>query len=195
MQTEEEGSAISCAGGEDGFGAVGKEVGEVAGLVDKGVALPEVKRAVSGGAGSVGEVVDPAHAVAKELVIAALEGAGAGESAEVPLADEAGVIPGGSEQGGESGMGRRNSDDGGAGGDGLLEADREAVLIAAGEEGGARGGTDAAVGVGLGETDALGGEPVEVGRLVVAAAREACANEDVDAGALEGVSAMIKGVA
>ena len=67
-------------------------------------------------------------------------------------------------------MGRRNSDDGGAGGDGLLEADREAVLIAAGEEGGARGGTDAAVGVGLGETDALGGEPVEVGRLVVAAA-------------------------
>lgn len=31
--------------------------------------------------------------------------------------------------------------------------------------------------------------------LVVAAAREACANEDVDAGALEGVIAMIKGVA
>lgn len=47
----------------------------------------------------------------------------------------------------------------------------------------------------LGECSAKADSAHEALRLVVAAAREACANEDVDAGALEGVSAMIKGVA
>src|SRR5690606_29896858 len=153
----------------DGF--VAEELGEVAGLLNLRIAVPE---AVAGGfvgqIEAVLKVVDAAFAEAPEMVVAALEGAVIGEMAEVPLAHQGCSITGGAEDGGEGGGGGRQADGGLVGGQGFGEADGEPVLVAAGDEGGAGGGADGGVRVALQEAGAGGGDAVDGGGFVLAAA-------------------------
>src|SRR5213078_2735675 len=93
----------------------------------------------------VREVVDAAAAEAPEMVVAALQGAVVGQRAEMPLADEGRAIARFAQQRGESRMVRRQAGLAGLARDRLFETDGQAVLIAAGDERGARRGADGRV--------------------------------------------------
>ena len=116
------------------------------------------------------EVIEGAAAESPEVIVAALERAEVGQIAEVPFAEQGGAVAGFLEERGQRGMLGRQAQSGVAGAQRLVEADGQAVLIAAGDQRGPRGRAHGRVGVGLQELHALGGEAVDVGRVVIAAA-------------------------
>jgi hypothetical protein len=143
---------------------VAEELGQVAGLADVCGAVPQVRQAIE----FVGEIVDPAAADAPELVEPAPERTVIRQLAEVPLADERGGIAAFAQQRGQGGVLGRQADR--AALQRLLEPDRQAVLVASGQQRDPRRRAHRAVGVGLREAHPLPRKPVDRRGRVFAAA-------------------------
>src|SRR4029453_5599293 len=84
-------------------------------------------------------IVRPAAIVAVEMVVAEIVGTGFRGKGEMPFCDEGGAITGLFEQGGHGGMAGRQGEQVRRDRDRLLEADGQALLVAAGGERGPRG--------------------------------------------------------
>ena len=140
---------------------VAQQVGQIARLMQRRVAIPQVGMIRHG----VGEIIDRAAAEPPEMLISAFERSEARQGPEMPLADEPGFIAGVAQERRKSGVRRRDPDI--AARDRLLETDREAILVAAGDQRRARRRTNRAVGIGLSEPQSFGGQAIDVRRSKV----------------------------
>ena len=153
---------------DEGRGFGGDQVSEVAGVFEELLAVPEVGVEL---AVDVVEVVDVAGEVADEFVEALAGGEIFLGVAEVPFTEEAaGISASFKDFGEEEGIGGEAA---GPFADVDDTIDAVALLVLAGEKGAAGGGADGAIGVGLGEVDAFGGEAVDMGGAEVFGAAEA----------------------
>ena len=165
MQAEQEGLAGLGVAVDHLHGVAAEQVGGVAGLRHRLVVVPEIRGA---GAAGVQVVVDGAAAIAVEMVIAAFQRAEIGQVAEVPLADQGGAVAGLAQQRRQGGVVRWQADAlFRAAGQRFLQPDGQAHLVAAGDDGDARGGADRGIGIGLGEAHAARGDAVDVRGLQI----------------------------
>ena len=159
---------------EDADGAIGDQVGHVAGDLDRPIVLEQIGVHRRVGAGGVLVVVDEAALEPEELVEAMGVRAVLRLPPEMPFPDEGGVVAGAFEQPRQRRRGR---------GEPALRIllrpdaerrlERVALLVAAADQAGARRRAGGAVGVEVGEPDAVPRQAVDVRRLDVRRAVDA----------------------
>jgi hypothetical protein len=110
VQAQQERTAALLPGDVLG-GPLAEQVGVIAGLFHRHLALPEIRLGEESTATPVREVVDGPAEVAEELLVAALFRTEPGQKAEVPLAQQGGRVPGCRQQRRERGMLRRQTED------------------------------------------------------------------------------------
>jgi hypothetical protein len=157
---------------DDADGTVTEECCEVSGFMYEHVFVPKIFVESSC---RVVEVIDRADAESIEVVIAAFERTEIRQRAEVPLADERRSVTCFSEQRRQRRMVGWEADGidaldapGARRGNRFFQANAKPILIASGDERGARCRTDCGIGVALSEADAAGGD---VGRCSVSSDR------------------------
>jgi hypothetical protein len=173
MQAHHEGGARTRVEFDGLHSAIAEQVGHVAVPLDGHFLLMQLVGlgAVASGIGPVVEIVGGAAQDSEEAVVAALERAEIRQEAEMPFADQRGAVACLAKQRRQRGMIGRQADVlRRYGVDRLLQADREAILVAAGDQRGARGRADRGIGVALGEAHSLKREPVDVRGEIVALA-------------------------
>src|SRR5581483_2341171 len=79
---------------DDRYGAIAEKIGQVAGLMDFRVAVPQVFGTGRGNSVLVGEVIERAAAKSPEVIVAALQGSEIGQRAEVPFTEQRGFVAG-----------------------------------------------------------------------------------------------------
>ena len=145
------------------LGARAQKVREVPRLLDRHVVVPEIGLLIGA---RVRVVVDGAAAEPVEMVVAAQKRTEFRQAAEMPFADEGRAIASFPEKRRQRWLLGRQSDDS-RGGQRLLQTDREAVLISAGDQRDAGGRADRRIGVRLQKTHAGRGETIDVRRSKV----------------------------
>ena len=135
MQAQQERFLLIRVSLDFGNGAIAQKIGEVAGLLDGRFTIPQV---VFVARVKVRVIIDRTAADTPETIVAALRRPECREHAQVPLADEGGGVAGGAEKGGQGRVLRRQPDMRFAR-QRFLQPDRQAILIAPGDQRGARG--------------------------------------------------------
>ena len=111
-------------------------------------------------------IVECAATEAVEMVVAAFQGAELGKNAEVPLSDESCTVASLAKQRWQGRMFRRQADFG-ITRQRLFQPYSQAVLVAAGDQSCARGGTNRRVGIGFEEAHARRGDAVDIRRMEI----------------------------
>ena len=178
-------------------GALRQQVGHVAGLVHRDVSLVEVEFA---GGFAMGEVIDRAAQNAVELVEAVPDGAVLGEKAEVPLADQRGLVPSQLKAGCHGGVLGWQADGFVAVTERFHEADGQAGGVPPGHQGDACWGAHGGRGVVAREAESVAGEPVDMGGAIVRPAvaaqvpvAEVVGEDEHDVWAVRSVAGVVAG--
>jgi hypothetical protein len=144
-----------------GNGAVSQQTGEIAGLLDGHVAIPQIRLLIGA---VVRVVVERAAAETVEVLVAASQWTVRRQRTQVPLTDEGRRITRLPEQRGEGRMLGRQPDVTRRRWQRLLETDAQPVLVAAGDQSNACRGADRRIRIRLQQAHAVGRETIDVRR-------------------------------
>ena len=147
-------------------GRLGEELRVIAHACHRHLAVVQIAGHVCAHARLMGEIVQRAPVVAKEVVVPTLERPVVRQGPQVPFADQRRGIAHGLEQGGQRGVRRGQTEVLPGARQRFFQATRQAVLVAPGDQGKAGGRTHGRVGIRLGKAHALGGKAIQVRSVV-----------------------------
>ena len=157
MQTHQKRTARFRISIDDVHGAAAEHIRQISHLMHLDIVVPQIVFLVG-----VRVVVDSAAAESVEMIVSALQRAEFRKQAQMPFSNQRGAVAGFLQQRRQGGMVGRQADI--ASRQRLLQPDRQPVLVAAGDQRGARCRTDRGVGVGLQKPHALRRQSIDVRR-------------------------------